>query len=84
VSAQLDARDRTQLVMTAYEISRVEERQRGGTVSTQTYQSLRRAGLAFIVGALITAIGGAVVQAFVQPSTAVSDDMWSYPWSRAR
>ena len=50
-------------------------------MSTQTHQSLRRAGLAFIVGASITAIGGAVVQGIVQPSTTVSDEMWSYPWS---
>lgn len=50
-------------------------------MSTHTYHSLRRAGLACIVGALITAIGGAVVQAVVQASTTVSDDMWSYPWS---
>jgi hypothetical protein len=50
-------------------------------MSTDTHHSLRRAGIAFIVGALITAIGGAVVQGFVQPSTTVSDDMWSYPWS---
>jgi len=48
---------------------------------TQTYHPLRKSSIAFIVGALITAIGGAVVQAIVQPSTTVSDDMWSYPWS---
>ena len=50
-------------------------------MSTQTQHSLRRAGIAFIVGASITAIGGAVVQGIVQPSTTVSDEMWSYPWS---
>ena len=43
--------------------------------------SLRRAATAGIVGATATAIGGLVVQAVIQPSTAVSDERWSYPWS---
>ena len=42
--------------------------------------SLRRAGMACIVGALITAIGGAVSQV-AQTTTTVSDEAWSYPWS---
>jgi hypothetical protein len=41
--------------------------------------SIRRAALVGIVGAAATAIGGFVVQAFVQPSTTVPQDMWSYP-----
>ena len=43
--------------------------------------SLRRAAMAFIVGASATVIGGVVVQAIVQPATSVPDDRWSYPWS---
>ncbi len=50
-------------------------------MSTETRSSLRKAAVALIAGALITAVGGAVVQLIVQPSTTVSDDMWSYPWS---
>ncbi len=42
---------------------------------------VRRAAVMGITGALITAVGGAVVQAIVQPRTNVSDEMWSYPWS---
>lgn len=45
--------------------------------------SLRRAAIAGIVGAIGTAIGGLVVQAVVQPATTVSHDRWSYPWSSA-
>jgi len=41
---------------------------------------VRRAGIALIAGALITALGGAVGQ-IVQASTTVSDDLWRYPWS---
>ena len=44
-------------------------------------ESVRRAAVVGIAGALITAVGGAVVQLVVQPSTTVSDEMWSYPWS---
>jgi hypothetical protein len=44
-------------------------------------QSLRRAAMAGIAGAAATAIGGLLVQAVVQPATAVSDERWSYPWS---
>ena len=44
-------------------------------------QSVRRAATGLIVGAAATAIGGLVVQAVVQPTTAVPDDRWSYPWS---
>jgi hypothetical protein len=43
--------------------------------------SLRRAAIAGIVGATATAIGGLVVQTVVQPTTSVSDEMWSYPFS---
>ncbi len=44
-------------------------------------ESVRRAAVLGIAGALITALGGAIVQAIVQPQTNVSDEMWSYPWS---
>ena len=43
--------------------------------------SVRRAAIVGIVGATATAIGGLVVQAVIQPSTTVSDERWSYPWS---
>jgi len=43
--------------------------------------SLRRAAIAGSFGAAATAIGGLAVQAIVQPSTTVSDERWSYPWS---
>jgi hypothetical protein len=43
--------------------------------------SLRGAAIAGCVGAAATAIGGLAVQAIVQPSTTVSDERWSYPWS---
>jgi hypothetical protein len=47
---------------------------------TSNTQAIRRAGIAFIVGAGITALGGAVSQV-AQTSAAVSDQTWSYPWS---
>jgi hypothetical protein len=43
--------------------------------------ALRRAAVAGCGGASATAVGGLVVQAVVQPSTTVSDERWSYPWS---
>ncbi|MGN9911491.1 hypothetical protein ACTMTJ_28410 [Phytohabitans sp. LJ34] len=43
--------------------------------------SIRRGALAFATGAAGTALAGAVVQLAVQPTTDVSDDRWSYPWS---
>lgn len=43
--------------------------------------TLRRAAIAGCVGATATAIGGLVVQAVIQPSTTISDERWSYPWS---
>jgi len=49
-------------------------------MSTSHAATVRRAGIALIAGALITAIGGVVSQ-FVQASTTVSDDLWRYPWS---
>jgi len=42
---------------------------------------IRPAAMAGIVGAALTAASGAIVQLLVQPSTTVSDKMWSYPWS---
>jgi len=43
-------------------------------------ESLRRAGIACIAGALITAGGGAAAQ-IARASADVSDEAWSYPWS---
>ena len=43
-------------------------------------ESTRKAALALIIGALITALGGFASQ-IVQASTSVSDDLWRYPWS---
>jgi hypothetical protein len=48
-----------------------------------TVVSVRTAAIAGIAGAGITIVGGFVVQAVVQPSTSVSDELWSYPWSSA-
>lgn len=50
---------------------------------TASVTSIRKAALAGIVGALITAIAGAFVQLSIQPNTEVSDEMWSYPWTSA-
>ena len=41
---------------------------------------VRAAAIACIVGALITAIGGAASQ-IARGSTAVSEEAWSYPWT---
>lgn len=43
--------------------------------------SVRFGALAGIVGGAATALSGLVIQAVVQPSSRVSDEMWSYPWS---
>lgn len=48
---------------------------------TSTIEATRKLAAAGIVGAGLSAISGAVVQLAVQPSTSVSDQMWSYPWS---
>lgn len=42
---------------------------------------IRRTAVAFMVGAALTAVSGAVVQVVIQPATDVSDETWSYPWS---
>ncbi len=47
---------------------------------TPTTEPVRRAAIALIAGALITAIGGAAAQ-IVQASSSVSQDLWRYPWS---
>lgn len=49
-------------------------------MATPTTDSLRRAAIALIAGALITAVGGAASQ-IVQASSSVSEDLWRYPWS---
>ncbi len=43
-------------------------------------QSTRKAAVALIIGALITALGG-LASRIVQASSNVSDDLWRYPWS---
>lgn len=48
---------------------------------TSSIESVRKFAVAGIAGAVLSAIAGAVVQLGVQPSTTVSDTMWSYPWS---
>lgn len=49
-------------------------------MATPTTEPARRAAIALIAGALITAIGGAASQ-IVQASSSVSEDLWRYPWS---
>lgn len=44
-------------------------------------ERVRRAGLVGIVGAVGTALAGAVTQAVVRPPTTVPDGRWSDPWS---
>jgi hypothetical protein len=46
-----------------------------------TNHSIRAAAAICAVGAAATTIGGTAVQAIVQPSTAVPENHWSYPWS---
>lgn len=41
----------------------------------------RRAAIVGTVGAALTAASGAIVQFAVQPSSTISDKLWSYPWS---
>ena len=50
-------------------------------MSASTMESIRKLAALGIAGAALSAISGAVVQLAVQPSTSVSDEMWSYPWS---
>ncbi len=45
--------------------------------------TIRRGATVFMVGAASTFASGVLVQSVVQPSTAVSDDMWRYPWSNS-
>lgn len=49
-------------------------------MTTVNPESLRKAGIACIVGALITA-GGGVASQIARASTNVSDEAWTYPWS---
>ena len=46
-----------------------------------TIEATRRLALTGLAGASLTTIGGVVVQAIVQPSSTVSEKMWSYPWT---
>ena len=50
-------------------------------MTTPRPTTLRRAGIAGIVGGAATAASGLLVQGFVQPTSTVPDTMWSYPWS---
>ncbi len=50
-------------------------------MTDSTTAHVREAAMAGIVGAAIALIGGVVVQAIVQPSSSVSDELWSYPFS---
>ena len=52
-------------------------------MATSKIGSLRAAATSCIIGAAATALGGIAVQAIVQPTTNVSHDRWSYPWSSA-
>ena len=52
-------------------------------MATTKIDSLRAAAASCIVGAAATTLGGIAVQAIVQPTTNVSHDRWSYPWSSA-
>ncbi len=49
-------------------------------MATVNPESVRKAGIACIVGALITA-GGGVASQIARASTNVSDEAWTYPWS---
>ena len=51
------------------------------TMPTSTIEATRKLAAAGIAGAALSAISGVAVQLVVQPSTSVSDQMWSYPWS---
>jgi hypothetical protein len=50
------------------------------SASNDQILGIRRAAIAFIVGAAATAVAGAVLLFGMQPSTDLSDDMWRYPW----
>ncbi|MCY7341211.1 MAG: hypothetical protein LH603_05000 [Pseudonocardia sp.] len=50
-------------------------------MTTSDTRSIRRAGIAGIVGGALTALSGAAVATYVVPATDVPDTMWSYPWS---
>jgi hypothetical protein len=52
-----------------------------GMFSKPSEEALRRHAGACIGGATATVIGSLVVQGVVQPTTTVSDERWSYPWS---
>jgi hypothetical protein len=47
----------------------------------QHIRTVRAAGRAGVVGGVLTAAGGVVVQLFVRPQTSVAPEMWTYPWS---
>lgn len=49
-------------------------------MATSNIQSLRRAAVAGIIGAAMTAIGGVAAQ-LARGSTTVSDQIYHYPWS---
>lgn len=43
--------------------------------------SVRYGAIAGIAGGTATALSGVAIEAIVKPSTTVSDQMWSYPWT---
>lgn len=44
-------------------------------------QPIRGGVVAFVAGAALTALSGALVQSVVMPASDVSDERWSYPWT---
>lgn len=44
-------------------------------------RTVRAAGRAGVVGGVLTAAGGIVVQLVVRPQSPVAPEMWTYPWS---
>ncbi len=48
---------------------------------TEPTSKIRNAALVGIIGSATTVVTGLAVQAFIQPSTTISDERWSYPWS---
>lgn len=42
--------------------------------------TVRFGAIAGMIGGAATAVSGLVIQAFVQPTSTVSPEMWSYPW----
>ena len=54
---------------------------REGAGALSTARRPRAAGIAVVLGGVISAVGAVIVQGFIQPGTTVADNRWSYPWS---